>query len=108
MEGFDDMTLIKNLTNMKENIESKDYAKFRAEAHSLKGASGYLAAGRVHQLSEKIQKAVDNKNYSVAFSLYPQLIEQSIILRLYIKKLLCQRKSISLFRYPIQRGSVRL
>jgi HPt (histidine-containing phosphotransfer) domain-containing protein len=93
MDEFEDMTLMKNLTNMKEDVENKDYKKLREEAHSLKGASGYLAAGRVHKLSEQIQKAIDTNDIAKAISLYPRLIEESIMLRIHIKKLLSKRKS---------------
>lgn len=93
MEGFEDMTLAKNLMNMKEQIENSNYPELRGEAHSLKGASGYLAAGRLHQLSEKIQKSIDSHDTNTAINLYPRLIEESIYLKLFIKKTLSKKKS---------------
>jgi HPt (histidine-containing phosphotransfer) domain-containing protein len=101
MEGFDDMTLIETLTKMKEHVQSQDFPKLRDAAHSLKGASGYLAAGRIFKLCETIHKHIDVKNYDSAIRLYPEFVVECITLRLYIKKLLYKRKSICLSRHSI-------
>ena len=86
---------------MKDQIESKNYQNLRSEVHSLKGASAYLAAGRIHLLSGNIQQSIDQSNYENVVKLYPRLIEESIILRLHIKKLTYQRKSINVKRYTL-------
>ena len=102
MENFEDMSLIKNLTNLKEFYESRDNKQFREEAHALKGAAGYLAAGKVSDITAKIQTAYFNSNYDEEFSYYPALLEEAIILRIEIKKLISQRKSIMLSRHSIR------
>jgi HPt (histidine-containing phosphotransfer) domain-containing protein len=107
MEGFDEMTLIETLNKMKESIQSQDFPKLRDAAHSLKGASGYLAAGRIFKLCESIHKCIDTKNYDGAIQLYPTFIAESITLRLYIKKLICKRKSTCINRLAVRRRSTR-
>ena len=103
MEGFDDMSLIKNISNLKEFYEANDCKLFRGEAHTLKGASGYLAAGRLYNITAQMCSAYENKNYELVFSYYPSLIEESIILRKEIKKVLSKRNSILSNRCPIYR-----
>ena len=93
LEGFDN-SFIKLLTNLKAYYEIHNEAKFREEAFTLMATSGYLAAGRVYHTASKIHGAFMRKEYSEEFSYYPQLIEESIALRIEIQEVLAKKKGI--------------
>ena len=107
MEGFDRMTLLETLNKMKDCVETRDFPKLRDAAHSLKGAAGYLAAGRVFKLCESIHKCIDIAYYDGAIHLYPYFIAECITLRLHIKLLICKKNSISINRYEIRGNPTR-
>ena len=59
-------------------------------AHSLKGASGYVGAGRVHYACYYIQKAYNSKNYEKMESYYPLIVEACIEYKRYSRKFIAQ------------------
>ena len=93
MENFENMTLSKNLMGLKMAIDSEDWVGVRDEAHSLKGASSYLCTYNLTNLAKEIQLATEKKDYSTVMKLYPKLIEESIKIKLFIKKYLCELHS---------------
>ena len=107
MEKFEELSLSKNLPNFKTYYETCDYKLFRDEAHSLKGASSYLAAGKVFCICYKLQQAYDQKQYEEEMSYYPQLIEEIIHLRVTMRKILSSKKGTDFMRNTISRNSFR-
>ena len=49
----------KTTTNMRSAYDAKDYAKLRRDAHSLKGACGYVASDHLRDLSLSLQLAAE-------------------------------------------------
>jgi len=93
MENFENMTLSKNLMELKMAIDSENWNGVRDEAHSLKGASSYLCTYSLTNLAKEIQLATEIKDYSTVMNLYPKLIEESLKIKLFIKKYLCELNS---------------
>lgn len=48
LEKFEDMTLLPTMQAIAQDINEKDFSKLKNDAHSLKGASGYVGAGHLH------------------------------------------------------------
>lgn len=65
MEGFEDMTMGKNLTTLKIAVDELDYLSIRMQAHSLKGASSYLGAERVKKAAEKCNSILTIKRLKI-------------------------------------------
>lgn len=42
------MSLMPIMTQIAEDYDKSDYQKLKNDAHSLKGASGYIGAGQIH------------------------------------------------------------
>ena len=45
------------MAKVTEGMEKKDWTQLKMGAHQLKGASGYVGAGRIHYCCYWIQKA---------------------------------------------------
>ena len=85
LEGFEDLSLRKNLTGLKIALDEIDYYSIRMQAHSLKGSSSYLRAERVTKLAEKIQSDVEKRLAQEIFKDYATLIKQCILLKRMIR-----------------------
>jgi HPt (histidine-containing phosphotransfer) domain-containing protein len=48
LKKLEDMCLIPNLQEIAIAVDAEDFLAIKQKAHSLKGASGYIAAGPVH------------------------------------------------------------
>ena len=81
LEGFEDLSLRKNLTSLKIALDEMDYFSIRMQAHSLKGSSSYLHAERVTKIAEKMQNDVEKQLPEEIFKDYPLLIKQCIVLK---------------------------
>ena len=62
-------------------------------AHQLKGASGYVGAGRIHYVCYHIQNAFQLGQHQRMAELYPLLIESSIEFKRFSRKYLAELKS---------------
>ncbi len=93
MEGFNDMSLRKNLTGLKIAFDELDYFNIRLQAHSLNGTSGYLHAERVKTIAEKLQMDVDSQKVDSMFKDYPALIKQCVMLKKAIRFENCKKAS---------------
>lgn len=94
LTGFEDMTLRKNLIDLKISLENIDYYNIRQNAHALKGASAYLYAQRVKSATSHIETAVENRQVGEIFKYYPILIKQCIILKQKIRYEICLKESM--------------
>ena len=105
--GFDDMSMKKNLVELKIAMDDVDYFNIRLNSHSLKGASSYLHAERVREASAQLQFAVDNQKSNDIFKYYQILVKQCIILKKRIRYETCIKESMIIlcytFRHKIQR-----
>ena len=105
MEGFEDMSLRKNLTSLKIALDELDYFNIRLQAHSLKGCSSYLRAERVRLVAEKLQSDVDKQQVEAVFKDYPILLKQCIILKKAIRFESCKKNRTTpfiIFRDPVR------
>ena len=59
-------------------------------AHSLKGASGYVGAGKVHYACFYIQRAYNANDYQSMVSYYPLIVEACIEYKRFSRKYLAR------------------
>jgi HPt (histidine-containing phosphotransfer) domain-containing protein len=59
-------------------FEEKNYQKMKELAHSLKGASAYIGASRIHYCCYYIQEHFVYERYDKMLEYYPSLVEASI------------------------------
>ena len=85
LEGFEDLSLRKNLTALKIALDEIDYFNIRMQAHSLKGSSSYLRAERVTKLAERLQSDVEKQQAQEIFKDYSILVKQCILLKRMIR-----------------------
>ena len=78
LESFFVTALKDIMPKLKKHYENKDYNNFHLMAHSLKGSSGYVGAGRLHYQCSFIQDAYLKDDFETMISLYPALIESVI------------------------------
>lgn len=92
LEKLEDMSLIPNMRDIAAAVESKDFLALKNKAHMLKGASGYASAGPVHYCCYYIQDNYNSQNYEGMMVYYPTLVECSIELKLYSRKIIAEFK----------------
>lgn len=93
--SLEDMSLNQCLKDLVEAYDNKDYANIKAHAHSLKGASAYIGASRLHYMCYFIQHYYVEGNYEKMLEYYPSLIEASIEFKVYHRKLIAQNNGES-------------
>ena len=54
------MSLTACMGQIAEGLNTKDWTKMKQGVHQLKGASGYVGAGRIHYVCYHIQNAFHN------------------------------------------------
>jgi len=69
-------------------FEKKDYKQMKSLAHSLKGASAYIGASRLHYICYFIQEHFVSENYEQMLEYYPTLVEAAIEFKLYSRKII--------------------
>jgi HPt (histidine-containing phosphotransfer) domain-containing protein len=75
---LEDMSLVICLRDMVSAYDTDDHAKFKAHAHSLKGASAYIGASRLHYMCYFVQHYYVEDNYDKMMEYYPSLVETAI------------------------------
>ena len=83
VDTIEDMTLNKVMKNIIEPFETKDYKNMKEQAHILKGASGYIGAGRIHYVCYYIQESFYFKKFDRMLEYYPSLVEAAIEFKIY-------------------------
>ena len=73
--------------------DRRDYINFHSAAHTLKGSSGYVAAGRLHYQCYFIQTAYLDNDMQCMMDMYQGLVESAIELKIYSKKIIAGNKS---------------
>ena len=91
------MSLMSCLNQVSEGLNLEDWNKMKLGAHQLKGASGYVGAGRVHYVCYHIQKAFTKGEHQTMIDYYPLLIEYSIEFKRFSRKYLSDLKSKLIF-----------
>ena len=88
LSKFEDMSLLKCLSDLADDVNEHDYVKMKNDAHSLKGASGYIGAGHLHYACYYIQEHFMFQRYQDMLEYYPTLVEAAVEFRIYSRKLL--------------------
>ena len=74
-----------------EALDENDWERMRGGAHSLKGASGYVGAGRIHYCCYHMQKAYNLHDFQAMVSFYPMLVESAIEFKRYSRSYLAMK-----------------
>ena len=90
LKKLEGMSLIPNLREIALAVDAKDYSAIKQKAHSLKGASGYIAAGPVHYCCYFIQDNYNSDNFEAMMAYYPALVESSIEYIRYSRKIVAE------------------
>lgn len=64
------MSLTMCMNQVAEGLNEKDWNKMKQGAHQLKGASGYVGAGRLHYVCYHIQNAFHFEDYQKMVDYY--------------------------------------
>jgi HPt (histidine-containing phosphotransfer) domain-containing protein len=64
----------------------------KANAHSLKGACGYVGASRLHYSCYYIQEAYLLNQFDKMLEKYPRLVESAIEFKRYSRKILAENR----------------
>ena len=75
LSRLEKMSLSSCLSQITEARNRQDWQAMKAAAHSLKGASGYVGAGKVHYACYYIQKAYNNNDFEGMMNYYPLAVE---------------------------------
>ena len=75
-----------------EGLNQKNWLTMKQGAHQLKGASGYVGAGRVHYVCYHIQNAFHTDDFKMMEDYYPLLVEACIEFKRFSRKYLVELK----------------
>ena len=87
------MSLTTCLRQVTDGVNERDWVKMKFGVHQLKGASGYVGAGRIHYMCFHIQRAFHQEDYDKMLELYPMLIEYSVEFKRFSRKYLADLKN---------------
>ena len=87
---FEKTSLNECISQLKEGIENNDDEKLYQGYHTLKSASGYIGAGKVHFACYFIQEAQRLKDTEKLMFSYQLLLEICIEFRFYTKKFIAE------------------
>ena len=87
------MTLNQCMNTVAEAVNQQDYDKIKLGAHMLKGATGYIGAGRLHYVCYHIKNAFFCGDYQKMLNYYPLLVEKCIEFKRFSRKYLASIKS---------------
>lgn len=75
-----------------EGVNEKDWNTMKQGAHQLKGAAGYVGAGRLHYISYHIQDAFHKDDFGQMMAYYPLLVESCIEFKRYSRKYIAEKQ----------------
>ena len=87
------MSLSSCLSQITDARNRQDWQAMKAAAHSLKGASGYVGAGRVHYACYYIQKAYNANDCEGMATYYQLVVEACLEYKRFARQYLAQAKS---------------
>ena len=92
LKKLEGLSLLPNLREIALAVDAKprNYTAIKEKAHSLKGASGYIAAGPVHYCCYFIQDNYNSENFDAMMAYYPALVESSIEYIRYSRKIVAE------------------
>lgn len=84
------LSLSQCMSQVAEGVNEGDWGKMKAGAHQLKGASGYVGAGRVHYACYHIQNCFHQDDFEGMVAYYPFLVEYCIEFKRFSRKYLTE------------------
>jgi HPt (histidine-containing phosphotransfer) domain-containing protein len=72
---LEDMTITSMMSQLATAYHNRNYQEIKEHAHSLKGASAYIGAGRIHYACYFIQEHFTFERWDLQMAYYPTLIE---------------------------------
>lgn len=93
LSRFESVSLNECLYQLSEAIDQDDFEKLYRGFHTLKGASGYIGAGRIHLACYFMEEAHREKDKLKLQQAYPLLIEISIEFKRYARKFIADYRS---------------
>jgi HPt (histidine-containing phosphotransfer) domain-containing protein len=94
--NLEGMTLNPTMKNIIEPFEKRQYKEMKDLAHSLKGASGYIGASRLHYVCYFIQEHFVFERYEKMLEYYPSLVEAAIEFKIHSRKIIAKFKGKSI------------
>ena len=91
--NLENSSLNQTMEQMVTAYNDRDYPKMNGLAQTLKGASSYVGAGRMHYITYFIQKNFEMKNYDQMLEYYPSLVEAAIEFKVESRKLIAKHKN---------------
>ena len=89
LEDYEE-TLEENMTKIVAEYDGKNHEAFKTIAHSIKGTSAYIGAGRLHYVCYFIQENFVQKHLDHELEFYPSLVEAAIEFKICSRKLLAE------------------
>tara|TARA_B110000285_G_C15019193_1_gene560637 strand:- start:641 stop:1012 length:372 start_codon:yes stop_codon:yes gene_type:complete len=93
VDSIEGMTLNGVMKEIVKPFENKNFQEMKEQAHKLKGASGYIGAGKIHYVCYYIQENFYFKKYEKMLDYYPSLVEAAIEFKVYRRKILCKYRN---------------
>lgn len=90
LENLEGMSLNQCMKDIIPVYDSKQYEQIKHFAHSLKGASAYIGASRLHYACYFIQHHFMEQNFEKMLEYYPSLVEAAIEFKTYSRKIINQ------------------
>ena len=75
MKSFTDNVLETYMTNMATDYEMEQYKEIMHGAYNIKGASGYIGAGKIYYACHFIRQGYELGQYDQIREYYPTLVE---------------------------------
>ncbi len=83
----------KHLTEIKVSLEANEFSALRTQLQSLKGATAYTRCDRLGKATELLMEVIKSKKYDDIPEYYSCFVKESILLKRYIRKYICERDS---------------
>lgn len=74
-------------------FDKKDYEDLKDKAHTLKGPSSYIGAGKLSYACYYIQYHFVENNYPMMLEYYPCVVEAAIEFKIYSRKIIAENES---------------
>jgi len=88
LKRLENLSLRACLQNIAIAMNQRDWLGVKNGVHQLKGASGYVGAGRVHYVCFHMQNLYNSGDYERLGAYYPLLLELSIEFKRFLRKYL--------------------
>ena len=90
---FENMSLLQSMQNLIPAYDNKDYVDLKDQAHTLKGTSSYIGAGKLSYACYYMQLHWVQNNYPLMLDYYPAVVEAAIELKLHSREIIAKNES---------------